>query len=305
MYALGIDIGASHIGLGIYDTITKRLIKTKYIKYDRPFKIWNYLGVKRTTMKYIRFLKRNIDEFIGENKIEKIGVGCPGGVDCKNGIFFGSKALVVGKIDFRLEFEKYHCPVYVENDANCAAVGVVSGSEENTFLMITIGTGVGFSLVKNENSRIILAEDPVIWKILDANKVPGTKHDKYISSFKRLSKKYNQQQHKKLPREEIFCDIENGHQLIDDYIDNFVIGIKKINRVVPIKNICLGGSFSMYHKYYLEKVQKELPDFHIFISSSFNDAGIIGAALLPVLKDNSCRNKRVKKISDVPRLFAS
>lgn len=152
--------------------------------------------------------------------------------------------------------------------------------------MITIGTGVGFSLVKNENNRIVLAEDPVIWKILDANKVPGTKHDKYISSFKRLSKKYNQQQHKKLPREEIFRDIENGHQLIDDYIENFVIGIKKINRVVPIKNICLGGSFSMYHKYYLEKVQKELPDFHIFISSSFNDAGIIGAALLPVLKDN-------------------
>lgn len=148
--------------------------------------------------------------------------------------------------------------------------------------MITIGTGVGFSLIRKEQGKPILAPDPVIWQILKINKIPNTKHGKYISSFKKISKIYNQRQGKKLPREAIFQDLENNQDIIKEYIQSFKTGIEKINQEIPLKNICLGGSFALYQKYYLKELQEQLPEYHIFVSKYYNDAGIIGATQLPV-----------------------
>ena len=148
--------------------------------------------------------------------------------------------------------------------------------------MITIGTGVGFALVKKENNKIYLSKDEKIWKILDINKIPNTKHDKYIMSFKKLSNLYNQKVKRKEPRDAIFNDINNNQELIDNYIDSFVKGINLINEKIPIKNICLGGSFSLYHQYYLNNLQKKLDNYNIFIAKNNNDSGIIGATHLPI-----------------------
>ena len=49
MLKLGIDIGASHIGLGLYDTIKKKLTKKKYIPYKAPAKIFNKIFKSITT----------------------------------------------------------------------------------------------------------------------------------------------------------------------------------------------------------------------------------------------------------------
>lgn len=278
MNRLGIDIGASHIGLGIYNINTKELVEKKYIPYKRPLKIFNKIFNTYFTKKYINFLTRNIDEFIKDKEINYIGIGCPGGVDINNAIFYGSKALVVGKIDFKEEFKKYNCEVFADNDCNCAAVGEAIINQYNDFLMITIGTGVGFSLIKKDNKEIRLSKDETIWEILKINKVPNTKHDKYIYSFKRLAKEYN----KKLPREAIFNNIENSKELINKYLDSFTDGLNLINKKIPIKNICIGGSFSLYYKHYLKNLQDKAKDYNIFIAKNNNDSGIIGACFLPI-----------------------
>lgn len=282
MYKLGIDIGASHIGLGIYDDNKKKLIKKKYIPYKHPNKIFNYVFNRAITKKYVKSLIRKIDTFIGDYKIEYIGVGCPGGVDIERSIFFGSKGLVVGKIDFQKSFKKYNCPVYVDNDCNCAAVGEASVNDFDKFLMITIGTGVGFSLIRKTRKRILLAKDEVIWQILKINKVPNTKNDKYIKSFKKLSNEYNKRQGVRLPREAIFSDVRNNKDLIGKYIDDFVMGIDLIDKKIKIKNICIGGSLSLYKRYYLRELQRKLEKHEVFIAKNFNDAGIIGAVSLPI-----------------------
>ena len=165
MLKLGIDIGASHIGLGIYDSKKNILIKKKYLPYKNPSKIFNKILTKPITKKYIKNLITNIDKFIADYKIEYIGLGCPGGVDPKNAIFYGSKALVLGKINFKEELKKYQCPVYVDNDCNCAAIGEAINNDYDKFLMITIGTGVGFALIKKKKGKILLAKDEIIWKI--------------------------------------------------------------------------------------------------------------------------------------------
>lgn len=279
MNKLGIDIGASHIGLGLFED--EKLIKKEYILYKRPLKIFNKIFLEKFTKKYTKFIINSIDNFIKDTKIDYIGIGCPGGVDQHNAIFYGSKALVTGPIDFKKELQKYNAKIYVDNDCNCAAIGEALNNSYNEFLMITIGTGVGFSLVKKQDNKILISKDERIWEILKINKIPNTKHTKYISSFKNLSKKYNKLKKKKLERNAIFNNTD-GKNLIDEYIANFVIGINLINEKYDIKNICIGGSFSLYHKYYFKKIQSKLKAHNIFIAANNNDSGIIGAINLPI-----------------------
>ena len=281
MLKLGIDIGASHVGLGLYDTTKKKLKKKKYIPYKHPSKIFNKIFRGILTKKYIKFLLKKIDIFLGDTKVEYIGIGCPGGVDTENGIFFGSKELVVGKIDFKKEFSKYNCEVYVDNDCNCAAVGEAMNNDYDKFFMITIGTGVGFSLIRKTRKKILLAKDETIWKIIELNKKNDTKA-KYIKSFKKLSEIYNERQKKKLPREAIFEDIRNNKDILEKYITDFVDGINIISKEIKIKNICIGGGFSLHKRYYLREMQNRLPKHELFVAKNFNDAGIIGAVHLPI-----------------------
>lgn len=282
MYKLGIDIGASHIGLGIYDDKKKKIVKKKYIQYNSSSKIFNVLFNKVVTRKYISFLIKKIDSFIKEYKIEYIGIGCPGRIDTKEGIFYGSKALGVGKINFKKELKKYNCEVHIDNDCNCAAIGEALDNDYKDFLMITIGTNVGFALIKKTRKRILLSKDEEIGKILNINRVPNTKYDKYIRSFKNLSEEYNKRQNEPLPREAIFNDMRNNKDLLDKYISDFVTGIGLISKEVKIKNICIGGSMSLYKRHYLGKIQRQLENYNVFIAKNYNDSGIIGAVNLPI-----------------------
>lgn len=280
LFKLGIDIGASHIGLGLFEN--NKLIDKKYVSYRRPLKMFNIVINGVFTKKYVHYLIENIDDFLNGRKVDYIGIGCPGGVDISNAVFYGSKALVVGEIDFRHEFSKYNALIYVDNDCNCAAIGEALKSSYSEFLMITIGTGVGFSLIRKNGEKFLLSKDERIWEILNINKIPNTRHSKYISSFKKLSNTYNKRIKRKLERFAIFDDIENNVDLIDEYIDNFSLGINLINEKIKIKNICIGGSFSLYQKYYLDKLRKKLKAYNVFVARNSNDSGIIGAIHLPV-----------------------
>lgn len=282
MYKLGIDIGINHIGLGIYDDKKKQLIKKKYISYKRSSKIIKKALKNINTKKYLDFLIKKIDNFLGTIKVDYIGIACPGKVNNEKGLFFGSKELHVTKINFKKVLKKYSCPIYVENDCNCVALGEAINNNYDKFLMITIGTEVGFSLIRKTRKKIFLAKDENIEKIIELNQIPNTKNKKYIESFKRLSEIYNKRKNEILPREAIFDDIRHNKDIIENYISNFTTGINLINKKVKIKNICIGGSFSLYKRYYLQKIKNNLPKHEIFIAKNYNDAGIIGAVNLPI-----------------------
>jgi hypothetical protein len=147
--------------------------------------------------------------------------------------------------------------------------------------MVTIGTGVGFSLIRKTRKKILLAKDETIWKIIELNKKNDTKA-KYIKSFKKLSEIYNERQKKKLPREAIFEDIRNNKDILEKYITDFVDGINIISKEIKIKNICIGGGFSIHKRHYFRTLTERLPKHNIFIAKNFNDAGILGAVHLPI-----------------------
>lgn len=281
MYKLGIDIGASHIGLGLYDRTKKKLIKKKYIPYKPYPKIFNKILTSYMTKKYIKLLISKIDSFLGENKVDYIGIGCPGKVDTDKKIFYGAKELVVGKINFKKEFSKYEAEVYVENDSNCVAIGEALNNDQDKFFMITIGTGVGFSLIRKTRKKILLASDETINIINKLNKKENSK-ERYIRSFKELSDTYNRRQGKVLPREAIFDDLRHNKDILNKYLSDFAEGINRINKEIKIKKICIGGGFSLHKRHFFRTLHDDLPKHEIFIAKNFNDSGILGAVNLPI-----------------------
>lgn len=145
-YAIGVDLGGTSIKLGIV-TNTGRLIKKISIRTEAekgPKKVLDNIisGINELTEK-------------SKYKIDGIGIGCPGVVTPGKGIvedppnLSGWKKVNIGKIIFR-EFRK---PVFVDNDANGAAIGELtfgSGKKYKSFIMITLGTGVGGGIVINK-----------------------------------------------------------------------------------------------------------------------------------------------------------
>ncbi|WP_290663418.1 ROK family protein [Ignavibacterium sp.] len=144
-FAVGVDLGGTNIKIGIVSHSGKIVSKTS-IKTDA------HLGPKVI----IKNIKKGISELLRNNKykITGIGIGAPGVVSIKKGIVRnppnlpGWEEVALGSI-IKKEFG---IKVNVENDANAAAVGELifgAGKKYNSFVMVTLGTGVGGGIVFN------------------------------------------------------------------------------------------------------------------------------------------------------------
>jgi glucokinase len=144
-YAVGVDLGGTNIKIGIVSDRGK-LVKSISIKTEAEY------GPK----KVIENILSGIEEILKKNKlkIQGIGIGCPGVVSTKKGIVEnapnlpGWKNIKLGSIVKK----EYGYDVHVENDANAAAIGELifgAGKKYSSFVMVTLGTGVGGGIVFN------------------------------------------------------------------------------------------------------------------------------------------------------------
>lgn len=80
-----------------------------------------------------------------------MGIGFPGLVDKQSGIVVQTPNIPFSNTPFRELFQKqWNVPVYMGNDANCAAIGEYwagAAKGRETAMMITLGTGIGGGLV--------------------------------------------------------------------------------------------------------------------------------------------------------------
>lgn len=280
MKSIGVDIGASHISCGLYNSNIKNLENKIYI----PNKMDQKIDINISTRYFINLILDLIDRLINENNIDinevsSIGLGCPGGIDKENGIFFGSSVLNVDKIDFAKELKKYNVKILTENDCTCAGICESYLNNVNNFIMFTLGSGLGVSYMKDYKCI-----DEIVWDIIKINKKLGNNHDNYIKSFHNLSQRYNQIKFKNYQRNEIFRCLEKGDvdakNILKNYVSDFIYGIKKIEEYYNVKDIFIGGGMSEYSKYFIEDIRKGLPKLNIHIAKYKNDSGIIGGALL-------------------------
>ncbi|OGU82979.1 MAG: hypothetical protein A2W11_10260 [Ignavibacteria bacterium RBG_16_35_7] len=144
-YAIGVDLGGTNIKIGIVSQRGKLLKKISLSSKAE--------GGPDKVVKQIRL---GIKEILSKNKkkIRGIGIGSPGVVSIKKGTvenppnFPGWTKVNLGNIISK----EFDIDCHVENDANASAIGEMifgTGKRYNSFVMITLGTGVGGGIILN------------------------------------------------------------------------------------------------------------------------------------------------------------
>ena len=298
---IGIDLGGSHIAIGVVDNKGKILEKVE----------------KRITKAEKSTIKKVIEEYIIEKttnflqqyNITEVGIAIPGTVKNETVVKSVNLGLKNYEIVKNLQ-DNIQLPIKIRNDAKCAALaentyGALKSYERSIFL--TLGTGIGGAVVIHN-------------KLLDTGELPGCEFghmliekngrlckcgkrgcwETYASmkAFKDNLREILNLDEKTSGKEllDILRKMDKNspkyiqiHQLIEQYIEYLSIGISNLINIFEPDAIGIGGSFVFYEEVFLEKLEtKLLKDNLLFnerkeiiIQTAIldNDAGMIGAIL--------------------------
>ena len=147
MKYVGVDIGGTNLKAGLVDE-EGNLLATQKMKVAE---IANKDALAWTVASMVHELAKAAGVPLSE--VASVGVGVPGTVDIRAGSIAYTCNLPLRDVPLRKLFHKYlNIPLYIENDANCAALAefhVGAGRESKRFVTITLGTGVGAGIVHN------------------------------------------------------------------------------------------------------------------------------------------------------------
>lgn len=239
--------------------------------------------------------------------IKTIGIGVAGNI--KDGLVYTANLpFDAVPLEAKLK-EKIDIPVFVDNDANCAALGeLIFGSAkdcDNVFLL-TLGTGIGGGVIINGQlcrGRGRIGEvghmsvqmkgglqcscgHTGCWEqyasvsalIRQAEKAaldnPGSIiYELYVKNGQRLS------------GETIFealqlrCPV--AESVFDTYLSYLSVGIENINNIIDPDKIVITGAITKQGDSFLLPLKEKLSsDIRIEISSLQSDSGALGAAML-------------------------
>jgi len=144
-YAIGVDLGGTFIKIGIVNE------KGKIVK-----KVEIESKAMEGPKEVVKQLSRGVKLVLSNNKykIEGIGIGSPGLVNAKKGIVENPPNFPGwDRVNLKKTIQKEFALITeIENDANAAAVGELiygSGKKLKSFIMVTLGTGVGGGIIFN------------------------------------------------------------------------------------------------------------------------------------------------------------
>lgn len=292
---IGIDIGGSHIGIGLVDNNGSIVLKIeKFIKDKTDIK-----------NKIEEFIAETVIEMALTNEVESIGIAIPGTVS--NNKIVKAVNLGIEDYDLAASLEKIlKIPIKLKNDAKCAALaeqkyGELAEFDDSVFLCI--GTGVGGAVIHDG-------------KLLEPDGVPGFEFSHTIiqkdgelcncgkrgcfetyASLKRFKQRISDRfdlntLSGKVIRKFINENPDNQmiKEMIKEYVDYLSIGISNIINIFEPDAICLGGSFSEYGNIFYEPLKDTLLQGNLLFNRRNeiiikyaklrNDAGIIGATLI-------------------------
>ena len=146
MYRIGVDLGGTNIAVGVLND-DLQIIGRGNRKTNAPRSaeaIFDDIAAA--------CLDAAKDAGIAVTDAACIGIGAPGSIDKANGVIVYANNFDFYNVPARalLQAKLGDIPVYLDNDANCAALGeavVGAGNGAKDFVAITLGTGVGSGIV--------------------------------------------------------------------------------------------------------------------------------------------------------------
>ncbi len=137
---IGVDVGGTKVAAAVVDGIEVRH------RVERPTDVSD----AGTLLDEIAALAREAAAAVGAEPIV-VGVGLPSQIDALSGTALASVNIPFTGVPVRVELgNRLGVPVFVDNDANCAALGeaqLVPDPPARELVMLTLGTGVGGGIV--------------------------------------------------------------------------------------------------------------------------------------------------------------
>lgn len=290
---IGIDLGGSHIAVGIVTEEGKILTKQeKVIAYQKEEN--EKEKIRDSILSLINQVLREmqIPIFI----IEEIGIGIPGIVQDNHIIKCEKYGIYDWDLAKELE-EHYKIPVKLQNDALCAAkaekeYGNLKDAKRAVFLCL--GTGIGGATIledkifPSEYGHMIIEKSG---KLCHCGKTGCFETSSSMKAFKEGMIELLELS-KETTSEELLIILKREkqnrelNQYIDEFTNTFLIGIANIVNILHPELICIGGSFVYFedilYKRLLEKANLMTYQFEkpkIILAKLQNNAGIIGATL--------------------------
>lgn len=287
---IGIDLGGTKVSGGIVDE-NGRILKSITAETQSAN------GKKGVLDGIIEIIK----ELIQYGKIEGIGLGTPGFIDTEKGQVLFHSGNIPGWTGVNIKQELSNVfkgmPIFVENDANVAAIcegWIGAGKKLDSFVMITIGTGIGSGIWTKRDG---------IWhgsnyrgaelghSILYPNGKPcgcGQKGcaEQYISG-RAIEKSYTEKTGKFLKGQTIFKNSKDliCEEVVEKFTQDLAIFLVSIKNIVDPQGLIIGGGVINSKEYWWDKMvdyyrslSNNLEGMEILTAKYLNKSGMIGAA---------------------------
>ncbi|MDR3313458.1 MAG: ROK family protein [Oscillospiraceae bacterium] len=315
MYRIGVDLGGTNISVAVVDEGNDYAILGRGQRKTlapRPAE-----GIMDDIAAAVR--DAVADANIPLAAVASIGVGTPGSVSKGSGMIAFANNLAFHHVPAKAMLEeRLGRPVFLDNDANCAALGEAlagSGKGVASFVAITLGTGVGSGIVID--GKIVNGVNDAAGEcghmVINIDGLPcncGRQGcwERYASATALVEQTRDAMQ----DHPESLCwqlaegDLENvngkipfdawragdpvGSYVVMQYMRYLAVGLGNLINALQPSMICVGGGIGHEQENLLEPlremVKKERYSIYAPVQTELvsaalgNDAGIIGAAAL-------------------------
>ncbi len=313
MYRIGVDLGGTNIAAGLVDESYK-IIRKKSVP----------TGADRAPELIVADMAKLCRTLCEEEKVDlanvvSVGIASPGIANHDTGVveYANNLPFINFPIASMLSEQLDGKPVYIENDANAAALGeAVAGAAKGTrsSVMITLGTGVGggiiidgkvysgFNYAGAELGHIVIEHDG---RQCSCGRKGCWEAYSSATALIKMTKEKLEECHAR-KRKTIMADAprisgrtafdamragdEAGKEVVEMYLSYLGTGMVNIVNIFQPEVISVGGGVSGEGQWLVDallvKIRAEeyghgvVPGTKVRIAQLGNDAGIVGAAVL-------------------------
>ncbi len=296
-YAIAVDIGGTNTRVALINDAYEIEQRIQFATVaDDPYATFQQI-------------KETVDSF--HQKIEGIGMSCPGPLDLLEGKILFTTNLHGAWHNFAVvkELEKVvGIPVTLENDANMAGLAeavIGQGKDSKVVQYLTVSTGLGAGLVINQHifqgahGFANEVANTCMWKDGPSHGTIYPGGIEAISSGTAIEQRAKKAGYDVKHAGEVYDLAQQGNeacaQIIDDakeYLANYIAGIQAF---IDPDMFILGGSVALKMPNFVEDVEKRAkekvfdvvkPHVHVYKSTLNEDSGLLGAAILAFQKNS-------------------
>lgn len=317
-YVIGVDLGGTKISTAVStldgEILKQTVVATKAEEGEEPV-LSRIIGTISEVL---------VGADISKDEVEAIGIGSPGPLDAKKGVIITTPNLPFKNYNVVQPIkDKFGIPVYLDNDANVAAIGEYmfgAGKDTKNIVYFTVSTGVGGGAVLNGQAyrgntsnaleighMTVDAHGPrcncgnigCLEAISSGTAIGKKGREAAATKVETSLKNYDN-----ITSYEVFKEAKNGDAVAKEIVDNAMnylgIGVANAITIFDPEMVIIGGGvskvgdilFDTVRKVVNKRCFKSMADACKIVPAGLGtDAGVVGAVALAILESNNKNNK--------------